>query len=183
MPLEGFRIVHWASQTFGRLPAPVLGGIAVAMLVAGAIIAVAGIRQHPTSWALLAAGVSVLVLTYFVGGAAIGRASDTLVGSEQVAGSAARVVPWAAAVAAVGLGLFALRTALNAWSSDQPGGKVTGVLLAACALAGVFIGVQIARGPRSALVVPDDPSATPPRGEYDDDGPVRRRGVGPASRP
>jgi hypothetical protein len=149
MPLEGFNILAWASQTFGGLPPALLGGFGVFTLVAGAFIAVMGFRAAPISWALVVAGGGLVVLTYFIVGAAISSASTTLQGGQQVESMAPRTVPWAAAAVAAGLGAFGMRMALRAWASEERAGKAFGVLLVLASVISLFVGVQIVRGARS----------------------------------
>jgi hypothetical protein len=151
MPLEGFRILDWASRTFGGLPPTITGGLGVAMLIAGVIIAVAGFRMAPVSYGLIAAGLATVVLTYFVVGSAIaGAASGTLQGAAQVEGAAPRVVPSAAATALFGFAMFGGRMALRFWSDEQASGKVMALICAAAMIGGLFVGVQVLRGSQGA---------------------------------
>jgi hypothetical protein len=173
MPLEGFRILDWASRTFGGLPATITGGLGVAILIAGIVIAVAGFKLAPISYSLIAAGLAMAVLSYFVVGSAIsGAASGTLQGGAQVASAAPTVVPAAATTALFGLSLFAARSALHYWSDEEASGKVFAVLLGFATLGGLFIGIQVIRGgggaPPPAVVHDDDGTRPPP------EDPVRR---------
>lgn len=177
MPLDGFRILEWASHTFGGLPPAMIGGLGVAMLLAGAFAAVAGFRMHPTSWSLVAAGTGMLILTYFIVGAAISGVGSNLQGAEQVSGAATRVVPSASAVVVIGLGLFGLRKALQLWSSEESAAKVGGFLSALLSLCLIFVGVQIVRGanaPRAALASVTSSDSSAPEGA---DEPLRRRSI------
>lgn len=184
MPLDGFRILDWATHTFAGVPATVTGALGLVSLMLGVFLTVMGIKLVPKSLSLLASGLSFIVLAYFIVGAAINSASSTLAGGESVSRAAPSMVPVAAATAIIGLGLFAFRMALRLWSSEETSGKPGGILLALVGIAVVFVGVQIGRGSQGAAArqgegSPSD-SYTAPGGS--DDSPVRRRGVGGARR-
>ena len=176
MPLEGFRILDWASATFDGLAPMVVGGLGVALLIAGIVVAVLGIKMVPISWALVTAGGGAVVLTYFIVGAAIHGASSAIAGGEEVQSMAPRMVPYCVAAIAIGLALFGMRAALGAWSSEETTGKVVGLLILLVSLSGVFVGVQVIRGSLNAppATTTSDPVTDPAPA---DDGPVRRRGL------
>jgi hypothetical protein len=177
MPLDGFRVLEWASLTFGASSPVMLGAMALVVLIVAVVLGAMGVKMVPMSSGLLVASVSLLVLSYFIVGAAVSGASSSLPGSEDVAGMAPRIVPWAAGLTPIGLAMFGLRAALRSWSSEEGTGKVAGLLFAVLSLGGWFVGVQVIRGSASlpALSATADAEAPPPSTEPD--GPVRRRGV------
>lgn len=146
MPLDGFKILDWAKLTFGGLPSTVLGGVGVAVLIAGVAMMVIGARLIPVSWGLIVAGGAMAVLTYFIVAAAIAGAGTTLEGGEHVASMAPRVVPIAVSTITFGLAMFAARSALRSWISEESSGKLIAAVFVLIAGALLFLGVQILRG-------------------------------------
>jgi glucan phosphoethanolaminetransferase (alkaline phosphatase superfamily) len=177
MPLDGFRILDWASANFGALPPMIMGALGLAVLIAGVIVGAIGLKLAPISWGLVLAGGSMMVLTYFIVGAAISSTSSNIQGGEQVASMAPRVVPWAAALVPIGLAMFGIRAALRSWSSEEGKGKAVGAIFALVSLAGFFLGVQVIRG---SATMPSAPSVSQEQrapASNEPEAPVRRRGV------
>lgn len=146
MPLDGFRILDWASNTFGGLPSVLLGGFGVAVLLTGVTMMVIGARLVPVSWGLISAGGATALLTYFIVAAAIAGSGSNLEGNENVSNAAPRIVPIAVSVIAFGLAMFTGRIALRSWASEENSGKASAVILVLGMLGLFFVGIQVVRG-------------------------------------
>lgn len=161
-----------------------LGGFALAALIVGVSILVLGVKQVPTSWALIVAGLSACVIAYFIVGAAV-SGSGQIAHNARVESAAWRQGPFVVAAFVAGLAGYVVRLAVRAWSSEETSGKAFGVLLALLALIGGFVSVQLVRGGI-------EPVRAPSRAPRDDDnrivdtspqdGPVRRAVVAPRAR-
>jgi hypothetical protein len=181
MPLDGFKILDWAGVVFGGLPAAVLGGLGVAVLVTGITLMVVGARLVPSSWGLIVAGAATTVLTYFIVGAAIAASGGNLQGGENVSSAAPRIVPIACSTVALGLAMFTGRAALRSWANEEASGKVSAVFLVLVMLALLFVGVQITRG-SFAEIQREPPAGAQSDDDADDAEPVRRGVTAPRRR-
>lgn len=177
MPLEGFHVVRWASEEFGAMNPMYLGGFALAVLIVGISLLVAGAKQVPTSWALIIAGLSACTISYFIVGSAI-NGTGQIVYNANVESAAWRQGPFVVAAFVAGLAGFSFRLGLRSWASEESSGKAFALLFFLATLSGGFVSVQLVRG---AL----NPSSHPSRVARDedenriihtrnDDGPVRR---------
>lgn len=173
MPLDGFKILDWASLIFGGLPAIVIGGLGLAVLVTGITLMIVGAKGVPASWGLIIAGGAAAVLTYFIVGAAIAHSGGDLAGGEQVAGAAPRVVPITMATMIFGLAMHGGRTALRSWASEEGSGKFAGAVIALVALGFVFLGVQVLRGSYADIQRPM-PAETVQEDNQPEPEPIRR---------
>lgn len=188
MPLDGFHVVQWASSLFGSLSPVTLGGLALLVLIVGVSMAVGGGRQVPLSWALIAAGLSACVLSYFIVGTAVNN-SGGIQQNTRVDSAAWIYGPYCTAIIAIGVGGYVFRLALRAWSSDETSGKPFGVLLLLVCIGLMFVGVQLVRGAfapstgpaRARALNPDETTPGILRPDYGDQ-PVRRRVVAPIRR-
>ncbi len=175
MPLDGFKILDWATATFGGMPPAVIGGMGVAVLIAGVALMIIGAKLVPVSWGLVIAGGSCVALTYFIVAAAIAGTGSPLEGGQHVASAAPRTVPIAVAAFAFGLAMFTARSALRSWISEETSGKVTAVIFVLLVFALIFFSVQIIRGSFWAIQ-----HQAPTEATFDDTGPEPepiRRGV------
>lgn len=185
MPLEGFHVVRWASEQFGAMNAMYLGGFALAVLIIGVALLVVGGKQVPVSWALVIAGLSACVLSYFIVGSAI-NGTGQMVHNANVESTAWRQGPFIVASFVAGISGYMFRLGLRAWSSEETSGKAFAVLFFLLTMGGGFVSVQFVRG---AL----NPASAPARAQRDDeenrlidtrtdDTPVRRSTTAPRFR-
>ncbi len=177
MPLDGIRVLDWVSRTFSGVPPMVVGALGVATMLAGVFTAVMGFRGVPKSMGLLVAGGSMIILTYFIVGAAINSVSGTqLQGGENVTSAAPRMVPPLLAATLFGFGAFGFRIALRMWSGEEASGKAGAVLVVLLACGVIFAGVQIVRSGSGTAVV-QAPRAVDSSPSAPADPLTRRRGV------
>lgn len=185
MPLEGFHVVRWASEQFGAMNAMYLGGFALAVLIIGIGLLVGGAKQVPTSWALVIAGLSACILSYFIVGSAI-NGTGQIVHNANVESTAWRQGPFVVAAFVAGISGFIFRLGLRSWASEETSGKAFALLFFLATLGGGFVSVQLVRGALNPNSVP----SRVPRDDEDnriidtrtDDSPVRRSVTAPRAR-
>lgn len=176
MPLDGFSIVDWAISNFAGTSAPLLAGLGILLMLVAVFTAGWGFRVAPVSWSLVAGGVSLGIVAYYVIASAIDTGTD-LEGGRGMTSSAASVVPWATAITICGYSFYAMRLGWRSLTTDDAAAKFSGFLVSLGAFFGVFLAVQVVRG---GTGISRDSSGrrgviANPAGERDD--PVRHRGV------
>jgi hypothetical protein len=154
MPLDGFHVVRWASQQSAGMSSAQIGGLALVALLIGIIVLVSGLKQSPTSWALVVSGAAGCTLAYYIAGAS---AAGTINVDQQTRMDSAAWTngPHLVALFVGGFAAYFLRVALRSWASEESSGKVFGALFSVLSLGACFVSVQLIRGGLDRTAVPD----------------------------
>ena len=144
----GWGVLAWAVPAFRALPT-VAGIIVAAALGLGGVFALAGAsRVTPFPWGSLLVCLGCVILAFFAAGSALGVISEP-------AGEVPYLVPLAAALVPLGVGLFGLQ---RIWGREPFEPWAPGIGLA---IFGLFLALQVVRGADAQPVASDLPPSPP----------------------